>query len=45
MAKATEEGRRRGLDLMVLHASTMGRPLYEQLGWQAGSEMTLSLAS
>jgi ribosomal protein S18 acetylase RimI-like enzyme len=45
MTLATEEGRRRGLDLMVLHASAMGRPLYEQLGWVAGSEMMLPLAS
>lgn len=41
MARATEEGRRRGLDLMVLHATAMGRPLYERLGWAQTSEMSL----
>jgi GNAT superfamily N-acetyltransferase len=43
MARATEAGRRRGLQLMILHATAMGRPLYEQLGWAATSEMSLSL--
>jgi GNAT superfamily N-acetyltransferase len=44
MARATEEGRRRGLALMILHATAMGRPLYEQLGWAATSEMSLNLS-
>ena len=43
MDRATAEGRRRGLDLLVLHASAMGRPLYESLGWRAGTEMLLRL--
>lgn len=43
MALATEEGRRRGLQLMVLHATTAGRPLYETLGWAQTSEMSLAL--
>jgi len=43
MARATQEGRRRGLSLMVLHATAMGRPLYEALGWAATSEMSLKL--
>ncbi|MDB5416612.1 MAG: family N-acetyltransferase [Phenylobacterium sp.] len=41
MARATDEGRRRGLDLMVLHATAMGRPMYEKLGWAQTSEMSL----
>jgi len=43
METATQEAHRRGLELMVLHASPMGRPLYERMGWTAGSEMMLSL--
>jgi len=43
MARATEEGRRRGLDLLVLHATDMGRPLYARLGWVQSAEMSLSL--
>ncbi|MDB5475947.1 MAG: family N-acetyltransferase [Phenylobacterium sp.] len=43
MRRATDEGRRRGLDLMVLHATAMGRPMYEKLGWAPTSEMSLSL--
>jgi GNAT superfamily N-acetyltransferase len=43
MRLATDEGRRRGLDLMVLHATAMGRPMYEKLGWGPTSEMSLSL--
>ena len=43
MERATDEGRRRGLDYLILHATEMGRPLYEQLGWGKTSEMALSL--
>ena len=43
MEVAVDEGRRRGLDVLVLHASAMGRPLYESLGWRAGNEMLLPL--
>jgi GNAT superfamily N-acetyltransferase len=43
MARATDEGRRRGLAFMVLHATAMGRPLYERLGWAATSEMSIRL--
>jgi hypothetical protein len=28
---------------MVLHATAMGRPMYEKLGWGPTSEMSLSL--
>ncbi len=44
MEIAAREGGRRGLDLMVLHASPMGRPLYESIGWTTGSEMMLAPA-
>lgn len=44
MNMAADEGRRRGLQLMVLHATAMGRPLYERLGWAATAEMALDLA-
>jgi ribosomal protein S18 acetylase RimI-like enzyme len=44
MDRATAEGRRRGLDVLVLHASAMGRSLYESLGWRTGNEMLLPLA-
>lgn len=43
MDLAMEEARRRGLDHMILHATPMGRPLYEALGWSQTSEMGLSL--
>jgi GNAT superfamily N-acetyltransferase len=43
MRLATDEGRRRGLELMVLHATAMGRPMYEKLGWTQTAEMSLSL--
>jgi GNAT superfamily N-acetyltransferase len=33
--------RSRGYDSMTLHASRMGRPLYEKLGWEDSSEMEL----
>lgn len=39
MDEAVEEGRRRGLELMILHATAQGQALYEQLGWQDTSEM------
>ena len=41
MDLAMEEARRRGLDHMILHATPMGRPLYEALGWTQTSEMGL----
>lgn len=43
MDLAVAEGRARGLDYMILHATQMGRPLYERLGWKQTSEMSLSL--
>jgi len=36
--------RSRGYGSITLHASKMGRPLYEKLGWEDGSEMELNLA-
>ena len=35
---------KRGVSYGVLHATKMGRPLYEQLGWSATSEMAKSLS-
>jgi ribosomal protein S18 acetylase RimI-like enzyme len=43
MELAMAEGRRRGLQYMILHATTQGRPMYEQLGWTQTSEMSISL--
>jgi hypothetical protein len=31
--------------MMVLHATAMGRPMYEKLGWSQTAEMSLSLRS
>ena|SRR5579859_284755 len=39
MTRAEEEFRRRGVQFEVLHASGMGRPVYEKLGWMAMPEM------
>ena len=35
---------RRGVTFAILHATAMGRPLYERLGWAATSEMSKPLA-
>jgi len=43
MELAMAEGRRRGLQYMILHATAQGRPMYEQLGWAQTSEMAISL--
>ena len=40
---ATAECRNRGVRVAVLHASAMGRPIYEKEGWRAGNEMILRL--
>jgi GNAT superfamily N-acetyltransferase len=37
MQLAEEELARRGVSLLVLHATEKGRPLYSELGWVAGS--------
>lgn len=39
MAAGDAEFRRRGIRYAILHATDAGRPLYEQLGWNATSEM------
>jgi ribosomal protein S18 acetylase RimI-like enzyme len=36
-----EEGRRRDIAVLSLHASAEGRPLYESLGFQVSNEMQL----
>jgi GNAT superfamily N-acetyltransferase len=43
MTLAADEGRRRGLDYLALHATEKGRPLYQKLGWSQGKEMGLKL--
>lgn len=43
MAAADAEFARRGLAFLVLHATAAGRPLYEQAGWKATTEMAKSL--
>ena len=43
MARAEEAFRERGVIFEVLHASGMGRPLYERLGWMAMPEMGKAL--
>ena len=44
MDLADAELRRRGVTFAILHATAMGRPLYERLGWTATSEMSKPLA-
>jgi GNAT superfamily N-acetyltransferase len=39
MARAEERFRELGVTYETLHASVMGRPLYEKLGWKATTEM------
>ena len=41
VALAVDECRRRGVHVAVLHASRMGRKIYEELGWTASNEMML----
>lgn len=43
MVLADEEFCRRGVAFAVLHASDMGRPVYEGLGWMAMPEMGKAL--
>jgi len=43
MQRAEEEFRRRGVTYVTLHASAMGRPVYEKLGWAATTEMAKAL--
>lgn len=43
MLRAEEEFRTRGVTYAVLHASALGRPVYEKLGWAATAEMAKAL--
>ena len=43
MGMCEAESRARGVPYMVLHASPMGRGLYESMNWQATNEMSLAL--
>lgn len=44
MEQVLAEGRRLGLAYLTLHASAMGQPLYETLGWTKTNEMSLALS-
>jgi ribosomal protein S18 acetylase RimI-like enzyme len=44
MKIAQEEAGHRGLSLLVLHATDLGRSVYGRLGWEATAEMALSIA-
>jgi GNAT superfamily N-acetyltransferase len=44
LVEATYEGARElGIHYLVLHASEMGRPVYEKMGWKDTNEMVLIL--
>jgi len=43
MELAEEEFARRGVHYLVLHASKLGRPVYDKLGWDATSEMAKAI--
>lgn len=43
MLMAEHEFRQRGISFATLHATKMGRPLYEDMGWAATNEMSLRL--
>ena len=45
MQHAEEEFQRRGVSYLVLHASKLGRPVYEKLGWKDTREMSKRLAA
>jgi len=44
MKKVEEEARARGVHYLVLHASKLGRGLYEKLNWRPTNEMALVLS-
>jgi GNAT superfamily N-acetyltransferase len=44
MGMAIDDAQRRGVGFMVLHATEVGRLLYEKLGWRPTNEMAISLA-
>jgi GNAT superfamily N-acetyltransferase len=43
MRRSMEEFERRGVPYVTLHASGMGRPVYEKLGWSTTTEMAKAL--
>ena len=43
MKAAYEEAKRRNIGLMALHATEVGRLLYERLGWTASAEMVIAV--
>jgi predicted acetyltransferase len=40
MREAEAELARRGVSFAILHATRMGRPLYEKIGWAQTAEMS-----
>lgn len=43
MQLAEEEFARRGISFAVLHATKVGKPVYEQIGWMGTSEMAKAI--
>jgi ribosomal protein S18 acetylase RimI-like enzyme len=43
LREAVQEARRRGIRVVTLHASRLGRPIYERNGFEASTEMMLRL--
>jgi GNAT superfamily N-acetyltransferase len=43
MEIAIEEAKRRSLQYLILHATAMAMPMYEKLGWNRTSEMSITL--
>jgi GNAT superfamily N-acetyltransferase len=41
MESCLAEARRRGIEVVTLHASDKGRPLYEGMGFEASNEMVM----
>lgn len=41
---AMAEAKRRQLQYVILHATAMGTPMYEKLGWRRTTEMSMTLA-
>jgi hypothetical protein len=44
MQIAEAEFARRGINFAVLHATKVGKPVYEQIGWMETSEMAKPIA-
>jgi len=44
MEIAMTEAKRRSIEFIILHATAMGTPMYEKLGWTRTSEMSITVA-